>query len=1376
MFRICGRGSVAAWAAAILTVAAAAQGEIHFRSGTHQIKPQARVELETTTAQLTTVSGGRHVVIQFAGPVSAEQRQAVADSGVQLLRYLPDYAFFAKLAPGGVNAAAISAIPGVVGLEPIRREWKLEPAVLAGRVPDWASVAKDPQGPEIVAVYVLFHPDARLGDGMAVARRHGAMVRDQLESINGLVIELPRPNIAALADEDAVQWIEWPLPRMSEINGSNRVITEANIVQAAPYGLSGAGVNVLVYDANQARSTHVDYQGRLTNGTGDSSGIADHATHVACTIGGAGVANSANKGMAPGVALTSYGFEYDGTGIFLYSNPGDIETDYNQAIDVYGADISNNSIGTNTETNGFDCAIQGDYGVTSELIDTIVRGDGSNPLFTSPFRIVWANGNERQGSRCDVEGFGDYYSTAPAAGSKNHIAVGALNSNDDSMTSFSSWGPVDDGRMKPDVSAPGCQSDGDFGVTSCTASSDTAYGSFCGTSMASPTVCGLSALLMQDFRAQFPSAPDFRNSTLKILLAHTAVDRGNAGPDHQFGYGSVRIQQCVDFMRTENFLENTVSQGGIYSVLVLVDAGDPELKVTLSWDDYPATTNTGPTLINDLDLRVFDPSSQQHFPWTLNPLNPSAPAVRTQANRVDNIEQVYVQNPAAGVWRVEVHGFNVPQGPQPFSLCASPDLVACSSAGTIALNASKYSCSATANIQVIDCDLNANSSVVETVAVTVTSTSEPAGESVLLTETGAETADFRGAIPLAITNSAGVLLIAHGDTVTARYIDADNGQGGQNVVVTNTALVDCVAPIISAVQTTNIGPFTATVTFNTDEAANGTVRYGTSCASLTGTAVEVGFRTAHSIGLSGLQENSTYFYAVDAVDEAGNSATDNNGGACYSFNTPDIPDYFTELFGSDNDLDNLTLTFQPDGSPDFYDGCVEPISSLPINPAGGTTLTLTDDSFAAVTLSGGASVSLYGTSYTTFYVGSNAYITFTSGDSTYIETTAAHFNQRRISALFDDLNPGVGGTVSWKQLADRAAVTWQAVPEYGTSNSNTCQIEMRFDGSIVISYLAIAAVDGLAGLSAGGGQPADFFESDLSAMGSCAAATCTDGIQNQGEARIDCGGPCPPCQCLSDAACGDGLFCTGAESCNAFGQCQPGGNPCPGQLCDEAGDRCVDCFVNADCDDGLYCNGAETCSNGACLAGANPCPGQGCDEVNDVCLPCDNNGQCEVGEDCNTCPADCFATNGAACGNDLCETANGEDCVTCAADCNGQLGGKVSTRYCCGDGSEQYGVTCADARCTAGGNTCTSTPAAPTCCGDLSCAGVENACSCSIDCGAPPASEIPGATCNDGLDNDCDGQADSADPDCPPCGAPGSACQTNSQCCSGVCKRNGTCR
>ena len=1382
--------------------AAAVGAEVLWRSGPAQITPVDRADLEAAVTDPI----ARHVVVQFAGPVDATQRSRLQQAGVDLLRPLGNGAYFASLAGGGMDAVAVQNVAPVIGLQTIDPAWKLDPRILACQVPLWAVLDDEPTGWRTVAVYVLFHQDVPLfADALDAVQRHGGTVRDHLQAVNGLVVELPEANLQTFADEDAVQWIEWPLPRMSVVNDSNRVITEADVAQAPPYNLDGAGITVLVYDGGTARATHVDFQGRCT--VHDASGMHYHSTHVAGTIGGAGVANPAYKGMAPGVTLVSYGFEYDGTGIFLYSNPGDIESDYAQAINTYGAAIANNSIGTNTETNGFDCTIQGNYGVTSQLIDTIVRGDGSNPLFTEPFRIVWANGNERQGSRCDIEGYGDYYSTAPPAGAKNHIAVGALNSNNDSMTTFSSWGPTDDGRLKPDISAPGCQSDGDGGVTSCTSTSDTAYTTLCGTSMAAPTVCGLSSLLLQDFRAQFPGDPDPRNSTLKALLAHNAVDLGNSGPDYMYGYGSVRIAQTIDFMRAENFFEAAVDQGATHSVLVVVEPTDTELKVTLAWDDYPGTPNVDPALVNDLDLRVFDPSNARYYPWTLDQFNPGANATRNQENHVDNLEQVLVNNPDPGVWRVEIHGFAVPQGPQPFSLCASPLLVNCSSAGTVALDASVYPCTATAAVQVIDCDLNTDDGTIQTVTVSIDSTTEPTGETVLLTESGAATADFRGSILLDTVDAAGVLQVAHGDTVTTTYIDADDGQGGINVPVTSVAGVDCVVPLISNVQATDVASHTAVVQFDTDEPALGTVRYGLSCAALTESATQPGALTAHAIGLSGLTENTTYFYAVDAQDSAGNGGTDDNGGACFSFATLDIPDYFTELFASDNDLDNISLVFTPNGSVDFYGGCAQSIADLPTDPAGGTPLVFTpssDDGYDTITLSGGDTVSLYGTSYSTFYPGTNGYITFNAGDTNYTESLAGHFDLPRISALFDDLNPGSGGTATWKQLADRAVVTWQNVPEFSATGSNTFQIEMYFDGTVVVSYLAASAADGLAGLSAGNGLPSDFEESDLSAMALC-APSCTNGLQDDGEDRIDCGGPCPPCDCLSDAECDDALFCDGVETCDAYGHCQPGTTVncddavgCTIDSCNETTDACGNIPDDAACDDALFCTGVETCDPALdCQPGADPCPGLDCDEDNNVCVQpdCDYDGTCELGEDCIGCPDDCFSGSGAVCGNGICEIADGEDCLTCPADCNNKLGGKPNGRFCCGDGTAAYGVTCADSRCTDAGNICSSDPAVPSCCGDDVCEGTEDGFNCAVDCGAPPvcgdatcdpdedqcncpedcgAPPLTETDCADGIDNDCDGLTDGADSDCA-CLAKAEACTLDDECCSGWCHK-GACK
>jgi hypothetical protein len=653
------------------------------------------------------------------------------------------------------------------------------------------------------------------------------------------------------------------------------------------------------------------------------------------------------------------------------------------------------------------------------------------------------------------------------------------------MTTFSSWGPADDGRMKPDISAPGCEAGGDNGVTSC--SSSGGYSSLCGTSMASPTVCGLAALLLQDFRAQYPGEPDPRNSTLKILFAHTAVDVFNPGPDYQSGYGSVRIQPAVDLLRSGNFLEAEVDQGDMYQLLIVVNPGDPVLKATLAWDDFPGTPNTtGATvLVNDLDLRVFAPGGGQLFPWTLNPAIPSANAVRTVPDHINNIEQVYLANPEPGVYRVEVVGFNVPQGPQAFSLAGGPIIVDCSPAGVISLDRVKYACSSEAVIQVVDCDLNANDLVIETVNVTIASSSEPAGETVTLTETGPETAAFRADITLSTTNAPGVLLVAHGDIVTTTYIDADDGQGGFNIVRTDTAEVDCSPPSVNNVAVTNLEARSATITFTTREPASATVMYGTSCASLTGAAAGSGFQTSHAINLTGLEDNTGYFFAIQVVDQAGNSAVNDNGGACYFFATPEVPDFFTEEFGSDNDTDNRAVLFTPNNSADFYSACGFPIAALPTPTAGHTAVPLSDDGSASVALVGGMTAKLYGASYSSVWINANGNLTFLASDGDYTETLTDHFDTPRVAALFDDLNPATGGQVVRAQLADRFVVSWLNVPEYSTSNQNTFQIELYFDGRIQLSWLSIAAADGIAGLSEGQGLSPDFLETDLSGIGIC---------------------------------------------------------------------------------------------------------------------------------------------------------------------------------------------------------------------------------------------------------------------------------------------------
>ena len=189
--------------------------------------------------------------------------------------------------------------------------------------------------------------------------------------------------------------------------------------------------------------------------------------------------------------------------------------------------------------------------------------------------------------------------------------------------------------------------------------------------MASPTPPGCVALLMQDWRARLSGAPDPRNSTLKALLAHSAVDLGNDGPDYQFGYGSIRIQSAIDVARTGNLRESVVGQDGAATFQVMVPEGAAALRVMVAWDDPAATPNVGTTLVHDLDLEAISPTGVPACPGTLDPANPGAAASRTVRNTLDNLEQVRVDNPETGVWTIRVVGTTVPVGTQVFSLVSS---------------------------------------------------------------------------------------------------------------------------------------------------------------------------------------------------------------------------------------------------------------------------------------------------------------------------------------------------------------------------------------------------------------------------------------------------------------------------------------------------------------------------------------------------------------------------------------------------------------------------------------------------------------------------------------------------------------------------------
>jgi len=400
--------------------------------------------------------------------------------------------------------------------------------------------------------------------------------------------------------------------------------------------------------------------------------------------------------MAPNATVISYEW---------WDNVSELELEYNDAINNHGIDLSTNSWGFRRAFRSY-----GGYGEECSALDDVVRGSIGKAI-----PIVWAAGNNRPSGDN-----GEYDSISQPGTAKNIITVGAINSDDESMCWFSSWGPTDDGRIKPDVVAAGGET-GCAGIVSTIpagvftddftngvcpdicegpgwaipiAVSDgiddffspysnsigpnnwlpACEGIWEGTSMATPAVSGSIALMLQEYRNTHDDIEPLP-STIKALLIHTAQDLGNPGPDYSYGYGRINVPDAVDMIRDDAaccnvIIENNISATGeMDNYTIEVPAGTSELKVTLVWDDYPGTPNAARTLVNDLDLIAIGPTAC-YYPWILNASDPSAPAFRGRDD-INNVEQIVVPNPMPGTWIIRVNGTSVPEPIQNYSLVSS---------------------------------------------------------------------------------------------------------------------------------------------------------------------------------------------------------------------------------------------------------------------------------------------------------------------------------------------------------------------------------------------------------------------------------------------------------------------------------------------------------------------------------------------------------------------------------------------------------------------------------------------------------------------------------------------------------------------------------
>jgi hypothetical protein len=493
------------------------------------------------------------------------------------------------------------------------------------------------------------------------------------------------------------------------------VATNDNIISAATIGTSqlwpggNTGLNlsggipqlkgkIALWDGGRVLGTHQELTGRVVQ-KDNPPALSDHSTHVSGTLIASGV-NPVARGMSFGAQqLLAYDYNNHLTEMFAES-PNLLISNHSYG-ELAGWNFNTDKNRWEFLGNAGDTADYkfGYYDDQTQVWDSIaynapyyliVKSVGNNRDVNGPavgqpyYRYNTLGDMVSAGNRPAGISNNDAFDIVPTYGTaKNIISVGAVNPipggygspGDVVLASFSSWGPTDDGRIKPDLVADG------INVLSSTSTSNNAYAIFSGTSMSSPAAAG-SAFLLQEYyyrlHTQF-----MRSATLKGILIHTADEAGPAdGPDYQYGWGLIDMPKAASVITSNNtdqlINENVLTNTGAPFSIPVVASGKGPLVVTLSWTDPAATVdevnvlnNPTPKLVNDLDLRVTG-NGTTYFPWILNRLVPWNPATHGD-DTLNNLEKIQIPNAIPGItYTITVsHKRTLRDGSQPYSLIVS---------------------------------------------------------------------------------------------------------------------------------------------------------------------------------------------------------------------------------------------------------------------------------------------------------------------------------------------------------------------------------------------------------------------------------------------------------------------------------------------------------------------------------------------------------------------------------------------------------------------------------------------------------------------------------------------------------------------------------
>ena len=543
-------------------------------------------------------------------------------------------------------------------------------------------------------------------------------------------------DIIALAKNDLVLFIE---PAYFVQTANSNAVNQSGLtglLEDSGLSLDGSGETVMFVDTG-IDINHPDLGNRVTAvskfglDSNPSDAHSSHGTHIGVTIAGDGTIDQDQTGMAPAAQLIAYAMEHNPTGVFgrigsLYDIYFDAMSDYNARLGVNAWTIN---------------ASHGMYTADSRIVDLYVK---DHPTFLPIFAV----GNENNGSSSSI---------LPPSTSKNGLSIGAVTyaSSSPEVASFSGQGPTLDGRIKPDLVAPGvniCSGQAEESLTpfgtSCGSDSHangaSMYMEMSGTSQATAVAGGASALVREFLREdQGISGPT--SALIKAVLINGAEDLGTPDiPNPNEGWGKIDLKQSLtpshDGIELDMAVDNNrIIQPGFSSVYAYEIDASKGLDITLVWTDAAgssATPQNESRLISNLDLELIDPNGVVYYGNQFANGFSIAGGTSDSVNNVERIKLPSSTSSVSGTWQVKIThkgGVSVTYGlamSGSFSQSFVPDLMTLSN--SIFLNPASPLVNEPAPIQLSWYNQGAAS----TGSYKITLTDETVGETLMTAEMG----------------------------------------------------------------------------------------------------------------------------------------------------------------------------------------------------------------------------------------------------------------------------------------------------------------------------------------------------------------------------------------------------------------------------------------------------------------------------------------------------------------------------------------------------------------------------------------------------------------------------------------------------------------